>query len=713
MKHVALYVCALLSLTSAQAANFTVTNLNDNGAGSLRDAIIQANVNPGADTIDFAVTGTIVLTGGQLQIDGPLSINGPGAANLIIDANLASRAIIIIEFANPGCPALSGPSDYHVTLSGMTVRKGRRMTDNSAGGIFSAKSLTLSGMLIEDNQAKNGGGVTFLLQHPGQSLTISNSEFRNNIAKPLSVITGASNSGGGLNITENCPNTRTMPAAVMITGSLFTDNHVQPVALSGRGGAIGSFSDADITITDTRIVGNGVEAPAIIPGGVEYTGGAFNGRAGALRIERSEISDNAVISNNATASGGGLAVSNNLLARQTPADVMPVTIVDSTISGNVTTASAGALNVFGNVALVIQNSTIAGNVVEAARTAGIRMSTGATDPPSASNALAPSLALASTIIGHNLAGTLDIATNTAVMPTTTINATRSLVESPCQNCGLTFSGSGNLIGADPGLAPLAFNGGPTRTHALLPTSLAINTGANPLGLTTDQRGAGFPRVLGTSADMGAYEYPASCAGFTDIASGDGFCPNVEWMRNRAITLGCVVGVYCAGNDVLRVQMAAFMNRLGNDLTAAVTYVQSSSGAIVLPGPPPAVAERRCFAPVAEATNYPRRAVVTASLSALADANAAALRAALVVSYDGVNWDNFAPGTSTGIRTTSQANQWSSGKLVESLDLAPGVAPVFAINIRRDDATATTGNMADSRCQIDVTVHNRNGTSSPY
>lgn len=66
-------------------------------------------------------------------------------------------------------------------------------------------------------------------------------------------------------------------------------------------------------------------------------------------------------------------------------------------------------------------------------------------------------------------------------------------------------GSGNLVGVDPLLASLAFNGGPTRTQALFTGSPAINAGSNPLNLTTDQRGAGFPRVVGPAADMGAYE----------------------------------------------------------------------------------------------------------------------------------------------------------------------------------------------------------------
>jgi len=59
---------------------------------------------------------------------------------------------------------------------------------------------------------------------------------------------------------------------------------------------------------------------------------------------------------------------------------------------------------------------------------------------------------------------------------------------------------------NPQLGALAFNGGPTRTRALQAGSPAINAGSNPLGLTTDQRGTGFPRVVGAAADMGAYEF---------------------------------------------------------------------------------------------------------------------------------------------------------------------------------------------------------------
>jgi hypothetical protein len=67
----------------------------------------------------------------------------------------------------------------------------------------------------------------------------------------------------------------------------------------------------------------------------------------------------------------------------------------------------------------------------------------------------------------------------------------------------------NLFGLDPLLAPLAYNGGPTLTHALLPGSPALDRGSNPDGLTEDQRGYGFERVIGAAADIGAFESRAS------------------------------------------------------------------------------------------------------------------------------------------------------------------------------------------------------------
>jgi hypothetical protein len=101
--------------------------------------------------------------------------------------------------------------------------------------------------------------------------------------------------------------------------------------------------------------------------------------------------------------------------------------------------------------------------------------------------------------------------------------------------GLLF-GASNLVGAspwtlpvgtifaDPQLGPLQDNGGPTPTHALSSSSPAIDTGYNALGFGTDQRGAGYPHVIGVAADIGAIEAgldpedPAFRNGFDEAAS---------------------------------------------------------------------------------------------------------------------------------------------------------------------------------------------------
>src|SRR5262249_39300618 len=77
--------------------SFTVLNLTDNGEGSLRQAVLDANANLGLDAIGFAegLSGTIVLTGGQLTITESVTSSGPGPANLAISGSHQSRVFSI------------------------------------------------------------------------------------------------------------------------------------------------------------------------------------------------------------------------------------------------------------------------------------------------------------------------------------------------------------------------------------------------------------------------------------------------------------------------------------------------------------------------------------------------------------------------------------------------------------------------------------------
>src|SRR5205085_8247832 len=102
-------------------STFTVTNLLDGGSDSLRAAVAAANANPGADTIDFATTGTIALTSGELDITDSLTINGPGAGALTVSGTYVSRV-----FGIAGNPT--------VVIAGLTVTNGATI-DSPGGGI--------------------------------------------------------------------------------------------------------------------------------------------------------------------------------------------------------------------------------------------------------------------------------------------------------------------------------------------------------------------------------------------------------------------------------------------------------------------------------------------------------------------------------------------------------------------------------------------------
>ena len=85
-------------------------------------------------------------------------------------------------------------------------------------------------------------------------------------------------------------------------------------------------------------------------------------------------------------------------------------------------------------------------------------------------------------------------------------------------------------------------------------------------------------ALALALVVSASAIAAPCAGFTDVDDTGPFCPNVTWIRNRNITLGCEAGLYCPTAPVSRLAMAAFMNRLGNVLLPPhVVWVAVSGG----------------------------------------------------------------------------------------------------------------------------------------
>ena len=128
-----------------QAATVTVTNTNDSGPGSLRQALADAN---DGDTITFAVSGTITLTSGGLPVTKNLTISGPGADQLSIDGNQALLVFGIFP-------------DKTAAISGLTVRNGQI-------GIWNEQATASI-----NNCVISGHSVEGLLNHAG-TLAVSN-----------------------------------------------------------------------------------------------------------------------------------------------------------------------------------------------------------------------------------------------------------------------------------------------------------------------------------------------------------------------------------------------------------------------------------------------------------------------------------------------------------------------------------------------------------
>ena len=76
---------------------------------------------------------------------------------------------------------------------------------------------------------------------------------------------------------------------------------------------------------------------------------------------------------------------------------------------------------------------------------------------------------------------------------------------------------------------------------------------------------------------------AACAGFADVPDNDPFCQDIAWAKNRGITLGCGVNLYCPTEATTRAQMAAFLHRFAST-SAAMHWVDVGDTFVGRAGP---------------------------------------------------------------------------------------------------------------------------------
>jgi len=467
-------------------AIFDVSTLSDSGAGSLRQAIADANAAAGADTITFqsAVTGTITLTSGEIDITDSLTIDGPGAAMLSVSGNDSSRIFYIYN------PAVA-PVD--VTISGLTLTDGRSFVSGntvaSRGGAINAvgENLTIEDSVVKDSQAAgDGGGIA----SAGAALNIRNTTIRMNDAQILTStvpIAGQGGDGGGVFANDST-------GVALDTVTLERND----AGFDGGGIQISSpQSGASITILDSTLHSNSA-GPLLHWAGPfpDHTGGGFSLESVPdFAIRRSTMSGNVV--SYAGGAGGRIIDSQGL-------------IENSTFSGGYAAGSGpgGGLGVSDST-VTVSHTTIVDN-----------FALGRSDGSSHWQGNGLHAAAASTVNVSNSifeSGADDLFTEGGSSIALRYSYVRYHGAATIQDNG------GNII--DPGSSvpwvtgALQNNGGPTMTR--LPQGVVVNAGDPAFSSppATDQRG--LSRIDDGRIDMGAVELHAGTIQFATNASSIG------------------------------------------------------------------------------------------------------------------------------------------------------------------------------------------------
>jgi hypothetical protein len=308
------------------AATITVTNENDSGSGSLRQAIADAS--PG-DTITFALrVRTVTLTSGELVIDKDLTITGPGATRLTVTAKFSD--FVYFRIFN------ISSSTTTVSISGITISSGFVEYDTGGGGILSVGVLTLTDSTISDNFAgtfsgfSEGGGV---LNDHG-TMTITGCTISNNSVEGI---------GGGV-LNDH--------GTITITGCTISNNYADQSGYMfsevSEGGGIMNDSGGSLTITNSTISGN--TSSALNGDGfsaVAYGGGVHN--SGSMTITNCTISGNLAEGTTSIDTGAGGGISNGGVLQ----------ITSSTIAHNSTTGG----NTFGGGIIGFEPTRIDSSII--------------------------------------------------------------------------------------------------------------------------------------------------------------------------------------------------------------------------------------------------------------------------------------------------------------------------------------------------------------
>lgn len=494
-----------------EAASMTVTTssqaIADDGLCSLNEAIILANNDTDPLTqFGFSSAGECVAGSGDDVI----------TLNLSIVLTAAEPTSTNIYDGQAGLPDITSnitiQSGIGSTLMRVSIVNNFRILYVTASGNLTLNGLTVRGGHVTGGGSSSGGGIL----NQG-TLTLNNSTIRNNR------LTGSFPKGGGIfNAGGN----------VTINNSQITSNHIEGTATAASGGGI--YSDGGTLTINNSWIDNNEALSNDFACSLYCGGGGIYAYVSTVVINNSTVSDNvATNSQNSIVAGGGIrgaggnltisgsTISDNIVSGSTNrggglySDDTLTTITSSTIIGNSASEGGGIYHSSNTgVALNLRNSTVAINF--SSGTGGL-YNTGGNAPAT----------VYSSILANN---GVDCTFITSAVTSSGYN----LVQNP-GNC--VFAGAGDQTGIDPQLGGLVNNGGPTSTIALSSTSPALDAGScTTSGVTTDQRGSGYPRPVdlsgfadaGDGCDSGAYEmqgYPIIIVKDDTIDSGTEFAFN--------------------------------------------------------------------------------------------------------------------------------------------------------------------------------------------
>ena len=521
---VALLLLSALSFPASTLAGstFVVTRTDDPAPGpclqsdcSLREAIIAANGAPGS-TVQLTA-GIYTLTRGAADTSGPNAARGDLDIMAAMAIDGAGEAATIVQFGTAKGTGLQRIFDVYsnstVVIAQMTIRYGSDTDLASGGCIKNQGHLVLDSVKVSGcTSPRRGGGVVSY-----DTLTINDSLIENN-SVDSTVTSGDTGGGGGLAGGRKPDGS---PGTITVSNSVITGN-----TATNTGGSVaygGGFSNVGIM---------DIESSVVSANWADSSAGGLSGKTGTLTITATEFSDNL-----ATRDAGGLTTDGVLDVRDstfsdnqagyqcTGADcdqafaggllstgTATTTVENSTFSGNVCLLSGGGL--LANATMTVRNSTIVDNQCD--RGAGLSSNGGQTHIMN--TILADNIAQ----IGGDCAGELTSDGYNLISTT--------------KGCVISGDTTGNIVGADPLIGPLADNGGPTRTRALLATSPALNAGdpagcrrSNGTELQTDERGYLRPAI--GRCDIGAYERQSAVVVWTEANTA------MAWQLNGRTFVG--------------------------------------------------------------------------------------------------------------------------------------------------------------------------------